>query len=263
MLHSVRDIKKQTKAGGESKVVPHSKLEEICETNVVWHFVHTKPLPRGSHPGWRLCGRRIVPEPRWDILGQGQFAKVAVKRATLPPWCTGGLERSIVNHPQHAHVHNPLQELSNYPSDSSWDKAAMEIVQQDCLHFPADRGVSQPWEQGQELTLCLQTFSLRAGVQTLAQLWKQFGKQIDKSCVEERLEKRKRLGHWFWRNQELNSYQLSPSHQAENPQSFPEFQQTASKEGDRNSLLSACKLWSTKTWTKTKAFFMRQFFFPQ
>lgn len=34
MLNSIRDIKKQTRAGGESKVVPYSKPEEVCEVNV-------------------------------------------------------------------------------------------------------------------------------------------------------------------------------------------------------------------------------------
>lgn len=35
MLNSVRNAKKQSKAGGESEVVPYSKLEEVCEVHVV------------------------------------------------------------------------------------------------------------------------------------------------------------------------------------------------------------------------------------
>lgn len=83
-----------------------------------------------------------MPKPRWDILGQVQFAKVAVKRATHSPSCTGELERSIVNHLQHTHVHNSLQELSNYVSDSSWDKPGIKIVPAGLLVFPWRQGVS-------------------------------------------------------------------------------------------------------------------------
>lgn len=93
-----------------------------------------------------------MPKPRWDILGQVQIAKVAVKRPTCSPSCTGGLERSIVNHLQHTHLHNSLQELSNYVSDSSWDKAGIKIVPQDCLYFPGDRG-SQPRDRDRS-SLC-------------------------------------------------------------------------------------------------------------
>lgn len=88
-----------------------------------------------------------MPEPRWDMLGQGQFAEVAVKRATRCPLCTGGLERSIVNHPQHTHVHNPLQELSDSASDSSWDKAAVEIVPAGLLGFPCRQGGLSPGDR--------------------------------------------------------------------------------------------------------------------
>lgn len=55
-----------------------------------------------------------MPKPQWDILRQVQFAKVAVKRATHSPSCTGGLEKSNVNHLQHTCVHNSLQELLRF-----------------------------------------------------------------------------------------------------------------------------------------------------
>lgn len=77
-----------------------------------------------------------------------------------------------------------------------------------------------------------------------------------------RFESKERLCDRFWRNQELCSYHPSPSRQV-NPHSFSEFQEAASKKGERNSQLTVCKLWSPvkhKNISKTKSFFHETFF---
>lgn len=81
---------------------------------------------------------------------------------------------------------------------------------------------------------------------------------------EERLEKK--LWAWSLVLDEPRALflSLSPLHPIENSQSFPEFQEIASKEGERNSLLTTCRLWSPvkhKNVKKDQSFFHETFFF--
>lgn len=203
-----------------------------------------------------------MPKSRWDILGQEQLAKVAVKRAARSPLFTGGLERSIVNHLQHTHVHNSLQELSNHVSDNSWDKAGIKTALAGLLVFPWRQGGSALGTETRAVLVLAdlqssESWSSDTGVSLESRL-------IKKNVWKRGLGRNNRLGHWFWKNQELYSYQLSPPHQVENSQLFPESQEIASKEGERNSLLTTCKLWSPvrhKNVNKDQSFFHETFFF--
>lgn len=69
MLNSITDMKKQTRAGGESKVVPYSKLEEVCEytQNLCQEFA---TLIEDS------VGEGLCPNPGGTFWGKSNWQKL-------------------------------------------------------------------------------------------------------------------------------------------------------------------------------------------